>query len=281
MREIYVADDGKTFVNKEQCESYEYCELKFPLLNNIKFIDENNNILSFKEKRVDEEAFYIEVEKIIINNKEELNQLHNYAEECGFVSWQNIDAIGAWEWNEEKCDFVPCVAKCIYATKFDDEVYYIGYNNEVRCFDIKGSTGKIGKQSLREAGNCFKEKKDAEAHKKMYMAIANNEVPSKGEWLEKTNPYPTPYYHELTNNCFACDEAKRRREKAEVELRYARNDSGILIYHSPESICKYCPLLGKDDEFGRCLNGLYNDFCCAKGFDKFKLAYEIANLEWR
>ncbi len=28
--------------------------------------------------------------------------------------------------------------------------------------------------------------------------------------------------------------------------------------------------IGKDD-----------DFCCAKGFDKFKLAYEIANLEWR
>lgn len=55
----------------------------------------------------------------------------------------------------------------------------------------------------------------------------------------------------------------------------------MLIYHSPESICKYCPLLGKDDEFGRCLNGLYDDFCCAKGFDKFKLAYEIASLEWR
>ena len=135
--------------------------------------------------------------------------------------------------------------------------------------------------SKKETPNMWGNMTYAEAHKKMYMAIANNEVPSKGEWLEKTNPYPAPYYHELTNNCFACDEAKRRREKEEVELRAAKNDSGMLIYHSPESICKYCPLLGKDDEFGRCLNGLYDDFCCAKGFDKFKLAYEIANLEWR
>lgn len=135
--------------------------------------------------------------------------------------------------------------------------------------------------SKKETPNMWGNMTYAEAHKKMYMAIANNEVPSKGEWLKKTNPYPAPYYHELTNNCFACDEAKRRREKEEVELRAAKNDSGMLIYHSPESICKYCPLLGKDDEFGRCLNGLYDDFCCAKGFDKFKLAYEIANLEWR
>ena len=163
MKEVYIADDGKMFEDKKQCESYEYCELKFPLLNNIKFIDKNNKILSFKEKRVDEEAFYIDVEKIIINNKEELNQLRAYAEDCGFVSWQKIDAIGAWEWNEKEWDFVPCVSKCIYATKFDDEVYYIGYNSEVRCFDVKGSTGKIGRQSLREAGNCFKERKDAEA----------------------------------------------------------------------------------------------------------------------
>lgn len=157
MREIYVADDGKTFVNKEQCESYEYCELKFPLLNNIKFIDENNNTLSFKEKRVDEEAFYIEVEKIIINNKEELNQLHIYAEECGFVSWQNIDAIGAWEWNEEKCDFVPCASKCIYATEFDNNFYFIGSINKANY------EATSLKRKFREAGNCFKEKKDAEA----------------------------------------------------------------------------------------------------------------------
>lgn len=162
MKKIYIADDGKQFEDEKKCESYEYYELKIPLVKNIEFLDENDNILSFKE-REDEEKFFMNVEKIIIHSKEELRQFHIYAVDCGFISWQNIDAVGEWEWNKEHCDFIPCESKYIYATEFDDEVYFIGFNNEVRCFDLKGPTGKLGRKSLREAGNCFKREEDANA----------------------------------------------------------------------------------------------------------------------
>ena len=187
----------------------------------------------------------------------------------------------------EKFSFGDCY---INANYYDENLKAISGNKELDIIEIKRPNKKEIKEfeekieriiSKEETPNMWGNITYAEAHKKMYMAIANNEVTSKGEWLEKTNPYPAPYYHKLTNNCFACDEAKRRREKKEIKLQAVKNDSNMLVYHPPESICKYCPLLGKDDEFGRCLNGLYNNFCCSEGFDKFKLAYEIANLEWR
>ena len=169
----------------------------------------------------------------------------------------------------------------------DDDLAPVNVNNVVEIKrpsqeEVKEFGGKV-KNTIwkKEAPNMWNGMTYAEAHKKMFMAIANGEVTTEIEWLEKTDHSPTLSYLELENSCFACEEAKRRREKEEIKLRAARNDSGILVYHSPESICKYCPLLCKDDEFGRCLNGLYDDFCCSKGFDKFKLAYEIANLEWK
>lgn len=160
MKEIYIADDGKQFENKEECESYEYFELKIPLVKNIEFLDENDNILSFKE-REDEEKFFMNVEKIIIHSKEELRQFHIYAVDCGFISWQNIDAPGEWRWDIEHYDFAPCEPKYIYATEFDDEVYFIDFRNNARCLGPTG--GRIGKKSLREVGNCFKRLEDAKA----------------------------------------------------------------------------------------------------------------------
>lgn len=32
MKKIYIADDGKQFEDEEKCESYEYYELKIPLV---------------------------------------------------------------------------------------------------------------------------------------------------------------------------------------------------------------------------------------------------------
>lgn len=118
-----------------------------------------------------------------------------------------------------------------------------------------------------------------EAHKKMFMAIANGEVNSKLEWLKKTNPDFDPYYRKLENDCFACTEAIRR--EAEVETQDIRNAFSMLAYHSfSDTYCKYCPLGGIGDS-KMCLNGLYGKFFNAKGFEKFKLAYEIANLDWK
>lgn len=163
MKEIYIADDGRQFEDKEKCENYEYYELKIPLIKNIEFLDEDNKKLSFKEEAKDEEEFFMNVEKIIIHSKEELNQFRIYARDCGFVSWQNIDAVGEWVWDREHYDFAPCEPKYIYATEFDDEIYFIDFRNKARYLDLKGPAGKIGKKSLREVGNCFKREEDAKA----------------------------------------------------------------------------------------------------------------------
>lgn len=110
----------------------------------------------------------------------------------------------------------------------------------------------------------------AEAHKEMFMAIANGEVGCKKEWLDKTSPTPS---YELENFCFACEEAKRRKEKDE------ENKTIVL---GGKSLCSYCPLGdGIDWSSNGCLHGIFNKFIFAKGFEKFKAAYEIANLEWK
>ena len=148
-------------------------------------------------------------------------------------------------------------------------------SEEIEKFGTKVETTVWEEETL----NMWGDMTYAEAHKKMFMAIANGEVATKMEWLEKTKPDFDPYYYELENNCFACDEAKRR--EAEVETQDTRNAFSMLAYHSfSDTYCKYCPLGGIGDS-KKCLNGLYNKFFNAKGFEKFKLAYEIANLEWK
>lgn len=159
MKKIYIADDGKQFEDEEKCESYEYYELKIPLVKNIEFLDEDNNALSFEKGKEDEEEFFMNVEKIIIHSKEELRQFHIYAVDCGFISWQSIDAPGKWEWDNNHYDFAPREPKYIYATEFDDEVYFIDFRSNARCF----TGGTLGKKSLIELGNCFKRLEDAKA----------------------------------------------------------------------------------------------------------------------
>ena len=119
----------------------------------------------------------------------------------------------------------------------------------------------------------------AEAHKEMFMAIADGEVSCKKEWLNKTSPVPFDYG--LENDCFACEEAKRRKKEADEKLTALYNKDGykLLTSHSNDSFCNYCPLRGWSSD--GCLHGLYDKFIFAKGFEKFKAAYEIANLEWK
>lgn len=102
----------------------------------------------------------------------------------------------------------------------------------------------------------------AEAHKEMFMAIANGEVSCKREWLDKTAP--TPFEYELKNDCFACEEAYRRKnEKREDNF----------------GLCKYCPITPK--EHPDCCSGLYHEWWREDDKDRAReLAREIANLEW-
>lgn len=104
MKEIYIAKDGKEFTNRTACEEYEYYKLEVPLIKEVGFIDENNCFLFFTIEN--EESFYGKVCKIIIHNDEELRQFNKYAVDCGFISWQGINKIGLWVWDDEECEFI-------------------------------------------------------------------------------------------------------------------------------------------------------------------------------
>jgi len=87
-----------------------------------------------------------------------------------------------------------------------------------------------------------------ENHRKMWNALADNPPMSKEEYLKKNN-ITTPKCE-----CFACESAK--------------GDCGK---------CPICTTVKDED----CLNGKYRKWLDATGFERAKVANEIANLEWR
>lgn len=96
-----------------------------------------------------------------------------------------------------------------------------------------------------------------EGHRKLWNDLADNKVDSKREWFYQYNSENenAPRFY-----CFACEEALSRLGKSDMP-------------------CDYCPI-GIRTENG-CLDGLYDRWREAEGFEKFKLAHEIANLEWK
>lgn len=106
-----------------------------------------------------------------------------------------------------------------------------------------------------------------EAHRKMWNDLANGKIENKEEWigLNNINDEKPPLHH-----CFAC----------EATLNYTEDLKNLYMGMS----CDRCPLIvnGKRgrNKYG-CLNGLFDEWYNAKGFEKFRLAHEIANLEWK
>lgn len=96
-----------------------------------------------------------------------------------------------------------------------------------------------------------------EAHRALWNALANGDVKFKREWFIGCDDIPY-------QKCFAC----------EVAINKLHSVKGNA------SMCQFCPLCDIDKE-NDCLNGLYDRWADAKGFEKFKLAHEIANLPWK
>lgn len=98
-----------------------------------------------------------------------------------------------------------------------------------------------------------------EAHRKLWNALADGEVKDKREWfrINNKNKEQIP-----KDDCFACEVARCHSIK------------------DFNNICRYCPLCEYKQD-GPCLDGLYLKWTNAKGFEKFKLAHEIANLPWK
>ena len=92
-----------------------------------------------------------------------------------------------------------------------------------------------------------------ENHRKMWKALADNPLMEKGEYLRKNN-IDIP-----KGECFAC------------ESTCGLSDLGE---------CDECPICEhKDGE--TCLNGKFDKWLDATGFERAKIANEIANLEWK
>ncbi len=63
------------------------------------------------------------------------------------------------EKDEMRIDTTPKEEGSIYATELDDNFYYIGQVNNVRFWNV---SSEIGKRKMREGGNAFKKREDAE-----------------------------------------------------------------------------------------------------------------------
>ena len=91
-----------------------------------------------------------------------------------------------------------------------------------------------------------------ENHKKMWTALADNPLLTEKKYLKQNN-IDAPY-----DECFACE---------------------YDVYRKGDCDCSSCPICKKDPSKS-CLNGLYCKYLSATGFEKAKIANEIANLKW-
>lgn len=96
-----------------------------------------------------------------------------------------------------------------------------------------------------------------EAHRALWNALADGDIKDKVEWFKGIPYKDVPY-----QKCFACEVALDKAKRNTI------------------SMCLFCPLCDINSE-NDCLNGLYHRYSDAKGFEKFKLAHEIANLPWK
>ena len=116
-----------------------------------------------------------------------------------------------------------------------------------------------------------------EAHRKMWNDLADGKVEDKREWLDlyNTNNEDDPYFY-----CFACEEARTIKAKADRDIEtYYKKEYRAMTYRFNNGICDYCPLGGTGNS-EKCLHGLFDKWINVTGFEKFRLAHEIANLPW-
>ena len=100
MKVIYIADDGKEFDNEWDCMDYEW-KLNHTHLNDIVFYDKDHNEL----KEIFLHDIYTITEKVVVPNKEALEDLHEFAEYTGFCCYYSIEDVGVWYFDEDIGDF--------------------------------------------------------------------------------------------------------------------------------------------------------------------------------
>lgn len=101
MRVIYIADDGTEFDNKYDCEDYEW-EKEHSNILSVHFYDKNGHRLHSCFTEED----YMRIVKIVIDTKEEINDLWALADYTGFCNLRDVTEVGTWLWHDEPGTFV-------------------------------------------------------------------------------------------------------------------------------------------------------------------------------
>lgn len=107
MRIIYIADDGKEFDDKFECENYEWLQ-NHPYLNDFKCYDKDGKLL---EDIVAEETYYC-CHKLVVPKYECVKDLCDLAEYTGYCSYSDITNAGIWIFEEK--DINGFVKACDY-----------------------------------------------------------------------------------------------------------------------------------------------------------------------
>lgn len=101
MKTIYVADDGKSFDNEFDCEMYEFI-LNHPHLKDVHIY---NDYGVEREDLLSDETYFC-ADTIIVSTQDALNDLHSLAKYMGHLSYEDIDSIGRWVYNQRQETFV-------------------------------------------------------------------------------------------------------------------------------------------------------------------------------
>ena len=98
MRVIYIADDGKEFDDKLECEHHEWM-LNHQNLKYIKIYNENDELI---EDILSEEA-YNYGQEVIVPTDLAAKELRDWAEYSGYCYFDHIKEAGVWEFREKGC----------------------------------------------------------------------------------------------------------------------------------------------------------------------------------
>ena len=101
MKVIYIANDGKEFDNKYDCENYEW-ELKHTHLNEICFYDKDGNKLYDAYS----EDTYNNAERIVVPNENAAKELQELARYTGYCCYGDITECGEWHFDYKEDTFV-------------------------------------------------------------------------------------------------------------------------------------------------------------------------------
>lgn len=96
MRVVYIADDGKEFDDKYDCEDYEW-KLYHPYLNDVRLYDGEGNEL----KNIFSQYTYETVMKIIVPSEIAAKDLRKLGCYTGWRSYEDISESGEWIWNDD------------------------------------------------------------------------------------------------------------------------------------------------------------------------------------